>query len=317
MVLSKQAGMNPRQLAETLKPAIESIHGVESVDIAGPGFINIRLNGIAYLNLLKQILGDGVHFGASNFGAQKPVNVEYVSANPTGPLTVGHARGAIVGDALANLLSKAGFKVRKEYYTNDAGNQVNVLGESCYLRYREAFGEGITIPEACYPGEYLKDVGQAIKDQEGDKWLNRDDYLPFFRDFAVDYLMNEIKSDLALIGIKHDLFYSERSAVENGSVDRAMDALQNKGLLYQGILEPPKGKKPEDWEPREQTLLNQQTLAMMLTVRSKNRTELIRILPMTWRIFMMSIRRGTMILSLSWAQTTAGMFAVRSLRLRR
>ena len=254
MVLSKQAGMNPRQLAEILAPTIESIHGVESTEIAGPGFINIRLNTIPYLNLLKQILVDGVSFGTSNIGAKTPVNVEYVSANPTGPLTVGHARGAIVGDSLANLLLKAGFAVRKEYYTNDAGNQVNVLGESAYLRYREALGEEITIREGCYPGEYLKDVGQAIAKQEGDKWLSADDYLPFFRDFAVNYLMDEIRADLAKIDIKHDLFYSEKSAVENGSVDRAMEYLTSKGLIYQGVLEPPKGKKPDDWEPREQTL---------------------------------------------------------------
>jgi arginyl-tRNA synthetase len=254
MVLSKQAKMNPRQLADILAPTIESIHGVESAEIAGPGFINIRLNGICYLNLLKQILNDGVSFGASNMGSQIPVNVEYVSANPTGPLTVGHARGAIVGDSLANLLSKAGFAVRKEYYTNDAGNQVNVLAESAYLRYREALGEEITIPEGCYPGEYLKDVGLAIANQEGDKWLKSDDYLSFFRDFAVSHLMEEIKTDLAKVGIKHDLFYSEKSAVENGSVDRAMEYLTSKGLMYQGVLEPPKGKTPDDWEPREQTL---------------------------------------------------------------
>lgn len=254
MVLCKQAGMNPRQLADILKPAIETIHGVEGAEIAGPGFINIRLHPSYYHTVLKHIFDDKDGFGVSNIGAGKPVNVEYVSANPTGPLTVGHARGAIVGDSLAKLLLKAGFAVRKEYYINDAGNQVNVLGESAYLRYREALGEDITIPEGCYPGEYLKDVGEAAKDQEGDAWLNREDYLPFFREFAVNYLMNEIKTDLNQIGIEFDLFYSEKSAVENGSVDRVMDALTDKGLLYEGILEPPKGKKPEDWEPREQTL---------------------------------------------------------------
>lgn len=254
MVLSKQAGMNPRALADILVDAMQSIHGVESVEIAGPGFINIRVNTALYLNVLADILVQGDDFGAVQSGLNKPVNIEYVSANPTGPLTVGHARGAVVGDALANLLAKAGYKVRKEFYTNDAGNQVNVLGESTYLRYREALGEAITIPDGCYPGEYLKDVGQAIADQEGDNWLNRSDYLPFFRDFAVDYLMNEIKSDLDAIGIHHDLFYSERSAVENGSVDRAIQALTDKGLIYQGVLEPPKGKTPDDWEPREQTL---------------------------------------------------------------
>jgi len=254
MVLSKQAGKNPRDLAEILKQAITTIEGVQDVTIAGPGFINIHLHATIYFQLLEQILAEGLDFGTSQFGAQKPVNVEYVSANPTGPLTVGHARGAIVGDALANLLSKAGFAVRKEYYINDAGNQVNVLGESAYLRYREAFGEDIVIPEGCYPGEYLKDVGFAAKDKFGDQYLNNADYLAVFRDFAVGYLMDEIKADLNHIGIDFDLFYSERSAVENGSVDRAMDYLTGKGLLYDGVLEPPKGKTPEDWEPREQTL---------------------------------------------------------------
>lgn len=254
MVLSKQAGMNPRQLAETLKPAIEDIEGVDAVEIAGPGFINIRLNSSFYFEILNTIINDADGFGSSQAGEGKPINVEYVSANPTGPLTVGHARGAIVGDSLAKLLLKAGFAVRKEYYINDAGNQVNVLGESAYLRYREALGEKITIPDGCYPGEYLKEVGEAAKSQEGDKWLNESDYLPLFREFAVNYLMNEIRSDLKHIGIDFDLFYSEKSAVQNGSVDRAMEYLTGKGLLYDGILEPPKGKTPEDWEPREQTL---------------------------------------------------------------
>ena len=254
MVLCKQSGLNPRQLAEQLKPTIEIIHGVVGVEIAGPGFINIKLHPSYYFNILKQILEESDDFGSSKLGGNKPVNVEYVSANPTGPLTVGHARGAIVGDSLANLLKKAGFAVHKEYYINDAGKQVNVLGESAYLRYRESFGENITIPEGCYPGEYLKDVGESAKKQEGDKWLNSDDYLPFFREFTVNYMMNEIRSDLKKIGIEFDLFYSEKSAVENGSVDRAIEFLTNKGLLYQGVLEPPKGKVPEDWEQREQTL---------------------------------------------------------------
>jgi arginyl-tRNA synthetase len=254
MVLTKQAGMNPRQLAELFVQGFETIHGIESVSIAGPGFINIRLLPDVYLRLLNVILDSHEQYGQSNIGAKHPVNVEYVSANPTGPLTVGHARGAIVGDSLANLLAKAGYAVRKEYYTNDAGNQVNILGESAYLRYREALGESIKIPEGCYPGEYLKDVGQAAAKQEGDAWLNRDDYLPFFRDFAIEFLMNEVKADLAQISIQHDFFYSEKQAVLNGSVDRAMEALKDKGLIYQGVLEPPKGKTPDDWEPREQTL---------------------------------------------------------------
>lgn len=254
MVLSKHTGMNPRQLADILKPTIETIHGVEAAEIAGPGFINIRLHPSYYYTVLKHILDDKDAFGASKMGAGKRVNVEYVSANPTGPMHTGHARGAIVGDALANLLAKSGFAVRKEFYTNDAGNQVNVLGESAYLRYREAFGEAITIPEGCYPGEYLKDVAEAAKQEFGNRYLNDANYLPVFREFAVNYLMNEIKADLKYVGIEHDLFYSERAAVESGSVDRAMQALTDMGLIYEGILEPPKGKKPEDWEPREQTL---------------------------------------------------------------
>lgn len=257
MILSKPAGKNPRELAEILKQEMETIHGVSEVSIAGPGFINIRLNAEFYTRVLENILAEGIQFGGSNLGQSNKVNVEYVSANPTGPLTVAHARGAIVGDALANLLLKAGYDVQKEYYTNDAGNQVAILGESAYLRYREALGEDIgEIPSGCYPGEYLKDVAQAIVDQEGDQWLNKDkeDYLPFFMDFAITFLMNEIKTDLKDLGVHHDIFYSEKQAVDNGSVDKAMDALTEKGLIYQGVLEPPKGKKPEDWEEREQTL---------------------------------------------------------------
>jgi arginyl-tRNA synthetase len=254
MVLTKQAGMNPRALAEILSAEIEAIHGVKAVEIAGPGFLNIRLHADFYFRVLNIILDEKDQFGALPEKSKHKVNVEYVSANPTGPLTVGHARGAVVGDALANLLIKAGYDVRKEYYTNDAGNQVNILAQSTYLRYREALGEAITIPDGCYPGEYLKDVGQAAVDKYGDQWLDAENAEDFFRDFAIDYLMNEIKSDLQAIGIHHDLFYSEKSAVESGSVDRAMQALEDKGLVYQGVLEPPKGKAPDDWEPREQTL---------------------------------------------------------------
>lgn len=257
MVLAKQAGMNPRQLADILKEAIAAVHGVTEVSAVGPGFINIRLDSAAYIQVLQAILTDGAEYGESQAGQGQKINVEYVSANPTGPLTVAHARGAIVGDALANLLLKAGYNVQKEYYINDAGNQVAILGESAYLRYREALGEDIgAIPEGCYPGDYLKDVGQAIAAQEGDRWLDRDkaDYLPFFMDFAIGFLMNEIKRDLGELGVNHDLFYSERQAVDNGSVDKAMAALTEKGLIYQGVLEAPKGKKPEDWEEREQTL---------------------------------------------------------------
>lgn len=257
MILSKQAGMNPRALADILKQEMETIHGVTEVSVAGPGFINIRLGAEFFVRVLQDILTEGTSFGRSTIGHKNKINVEYVSANPTGPLTVGHARGAIVGDALANLLLKAGYDVQKEYYINDAGNQVAILAESAYLRYREALGEDIgEIPAGCYPGEYLKDVGAAIAAQEGDKWVGKDkaEYIPFFRDFAIEFLMNEIKTDLAELGVRHDLFYSERKAVESGSVDKAMEVLTSKGLIYQGVLEPPKGKKPDDWEEREQTL---------------------------------------------------------------
>jgi len=257
MILSKQAGMNPRALADILKQEMETIYGVAEVSVAGAGFINIRLNPEFFFRVLQDILSEGISFGCATIGHKNKVNVEYVSANPTGPLTVAHARGAIVGDALANLLLKAGYDVQKEYYINDSGNQVLILAESAYLRYREALGEDIgEIPAGCYPGEYLKDVGAAIAMQEGDKWVGRDkdEYIPFFCDFAIEFLMNEIKTDLAELGVKHDLFYSEHKAVENGSVDRVVEILSSKGLIYEGILEPPRGKKPDDWEEREQTL---------------------------------------------------------------
>jgi arginyl-tRNA synthetase len=257
MILSKPLGAKPRDLAEKIAEILSKGEGrIASCDVAGPGFLNLTLKPDSWHEALADILDRGLGYGESYMGEGQKVNVEYVSANPTGPLTVGHARGAILGDSLANLLEKAGYQVQREYYTNDAGNQVRILGESTYLRYREALGENIgEIPAGHYPGEYLKEVAAKIVEQEGDKWLNDDNYLPFFREFAIKTMMSEIKQDLSDLGIHQDLFYSEALAVQNGSVDKALKTLEGLGLIYTGVLEPPKGKEPpEDWEAKPQTL---------------------------------------------------------------
>lgn len=255
MILAKQVGKSPRDVAAELAEGLQALVTVQSVEITGPGFINIRVDQGLYLGVVESCLKQGLDFGRSDQGAGERVNVEYVSANPTGPLTVGHARGAVVGDALANLLSFAGYDVQKEYYINDAGNQVRILGESTYLRYQQILGRDVgDIPEGHYPGEYLIDVARALVDADGDQWLDWDDYLPRCRDFAIDYLMGEVKKDLADLGVTHDLFFSENKAVQDGLVDQALKALEDKGLLYTGVLEPPKGKKPDEWEERPQLL---------------------------------------------------------------
>src|SRR5262249_38422240 len=203
------------------------------------------------------VLAAGRNYGASDIGGGRAVNVEYVSANPTGPLHIAHARGAVVGDALAALLAKAGYKVTREYYINDAGGQVDTLARSTFLRYREALGESIpAIPEGFYPGEYLKDVGQALAARDGDKWRNKpeSEWLAPIRRFAIDRSMDGIRDDLRSLGVVQDVFSSERAMVESGGVDRALQTLEDRGLLYIGTLDPPKGKAPEDWEPRPQTL---------------------------------------------------------------
>ncbi|MFD2207471.1 arginine--tRNA ligase [Kiloniella antarctica] len=257
MVLSKAAGMKPRDLAGLLAARLESLDVVKSVEIAGPGFINLRLDQDFWFAQIRTILEAGKSYGDSDMGKGEKVNVEYVSANPTGPLTVGHARGAIVGDALASLLSKVGYDVCREYYINDAGNQVNVLANSAYLRYREALGEDIgEIPEGFYPGEYLKDVGKALANRDGEKWLGKEEsvWLSEVREFAISQLMELIRSDLAALGVVMDLYSSERALVEAGGVDEVMTVLEAKNLVYTGVLEPPKGKQLEDWEERPQTL---------------------------------------------------------------
>jgi arginyl-tRNA synthetase len=257
MVLSKAAARKPRDIADALLVHLKKIPDVVDGSVAGPGFINLKLTDSFWRARLGDCLKEGIAFGDSAMGKGHKVNVEYVSANPTGPLHVAHARGAVVGDALANLLLKAGYDVTKEYYINDAGAQVDKLGRSTYLRYKEALGEEIgTIPEGLYPGDYLKDVGAALAKRDGDRWLGKpeSEWLPEMRGFAIDFLMAEIKQDLETLGVHIEVFSSERALVDSGAVERAFEELTKQGLIYQGRLEPPKGKAPDDWEDREQTL---------------------------------------------------------------
>jgi arginyl-tRNA synthetase len=252
MIIAKEVGQPPKAVAETLTGELRAMTNMVRVDIAGPGFINLTLKPDAFKAIVPHALEQGAkHFGDSDLGGKKPVNVEYVSANPTGPLTVGHARGAIFGDATANLMSKAGFAVNREYYINDAGKQVEVLTDSVMLRIREAAGENIgEIPAGHYPGEYLKDVAKAYLTRHGQDVGNRAQV----REFAIHFLINEIKADLEAMDVRHDMFVSEAAILGAGEVDAALKALTEQGLIYQGVLEPPKGKTPDDWEPREQTL---------------------------------------------------------------
>ncbi|NQV84688.1 MAG: arginine--tRNA ligase [Rhodospirillales bacterium] len=257
MVLAKAAGMAPKDLAVMLTDRLGGVEWILETDIAGPGFVNMRLKPEFWYERLKEILLAGVPYGDSTLGGGIAVNVEFVSANPTGPLHVAHARGAVVGDALAALLDKAGFEVTREYYINDAGTQVDTLARSAYLRYREALGEDIgVIPEGFYPGEYLKPVGEALAQQLGDKWLGADEdvWLGEIRTLAISMMMDSIREDLESLGIHFDVFSSENALVEKGAVDQALDQLDQMGLIYTGVLEPPKGKTPDDWEPRPQTL---------------------------------------------------------------
>ncbi|MBI5162787.1 MAG: arginine--tRNA ligase [Magnetospirillum sp.] len=257
MVLSKPAGIKPRELAELLAAQLKANPAVTAVEIAGPGFINLRLAESFWAARLADVLRAGIAYGDSTAGGGRPVNIEYVSANPTGPMHIGHARGAVVGDALAALLEKAGFAVTREYYINDAGAQVDVLARSVHLRYREALGEAIgEIPEGLYPGDYLKPAGTALAQAHGEAFRAAAEaaWLPVFRPFAIAAMMDMIREDLAALGVRHAVFTSERALVEAGKVDDALAFLDSHGLIYQGVLEPPKGKLPEDWEPRPQTL---------------------------------------------------------------
>ena len=256
MVTAKQAGMKPRDLAQLYADKLTQEGFIESVEIAGPGFINITLANGIWQSQLHAIQEQGADYGRSSMGAGQKVNVEFVSANPTGPLHAAHARGAIFGDSLAHLLEFAGFDVVREYYVNDAGTQVDVLARSAYLRYCEAFGEAIEIPSGLYPGDYLKEVGAALKDQFGDslKSQSEEAYLPVIRDFAIAHIMDGIKADLVRLGVSMDLFSSERALTTTGKVDEAIAHLSQQGLVYRGVLEPPKGQLPDDWEEREQLL---------------------------------------------------------------
>jgi arginyl-tRNA synthetase len=259
MVLAREAKAKPRELADKIAEKLRRDEMIASVDVAGPGFINLTLRPSAWTEELRTVLREGEAYGKSAVGASEKVNVEYVSANPTGPMHVGHCRGAVFGDALASLLAFAGFDVTREYYINDAGAQVDVLARSAYLRYREALGEDIgSIPDGLYPGDYLKPVGEAVAKEYGDKLKAMPDnvWLPIVRDKAIALMMDVIKGDLAALHIKHDVFFSERSLIEagNNKVAETIDFLRTKGDVYQGRLPPPKGAPVEDYEDREQTL---------------------------------------------------------------
>ncbi len=255
MVLAKPAGIAPRAIADLLLPLLAQNEDVESASAAGPGFINIKLKESFWPRVLQSALVGGEKYGASTLGALQPVNVEYVSANPTGPLHVGHCRGAIFGDALATLLKFAGYLVTKEYYMNDAGGQVDVLAQSAMLRYREALGEDIgEIPAGLYPGDYLVPVGQALKAEFGVTLLSMNDAHDIVRDRTIAMMMDLIRDDLASLEIKQDVFFSEKSLQTSGAVARTIEKLREAGQVYQGTLPPPKGEVSEDWEDREQTL---------------------------------------------------------------
>jgi arginyl-tRNA synthetase len=254
MVLAKRAGTNPRALAGLIVPRLAELEDVASAEAAGPGFINIRLNPSVWQEELQSILSAGADYGRSAVGAGHRVNVEYVSANPTGPMHMGHCRGAVVGDALASLLEYAGYEVVREYYVNDAGGQVDVLARSVHLRYQEALGRQIgEIPEGLYPGDYLKPVGEALAAEFGDSHADapEDVWLTLFRRRAVAAMLDLIRDDLAKLGVHHDLFASEEEVQQSGAVDRAFALLAEKELVYTGTLPPPKGKSADDWEPTE------------------------------------------------------------------
>ncbi len=258
MVLAKRAGTNPRALAGLIAPKLEALAEVEAAEIAGPGFINLRLAPDVWQEELGTILAEGEGYGRSTMGQGQRVNVEYVSANPTGPMHMGHCRGAVVGDALASLLEHAGYAVTREYYVNDAGGQVDVLARSAHLRYREALGEDIgEIPEGLYPGDYLKPVGIVLAKEHGDRFVGapESEWLALFRKTAVAAMLEMIKADLALLGIHHDVFASEAEVQAAGKPDAAEATLRARGLVYEGELERPKSLDPHDeWEPVELTL---------------------------------------------------------------
>ena len=257
MVLNKAFGKPPRVLAEAIAAKLRLNPEIDQIDIAGPGFINLRLKAAVWPRVLNAVLAEGEAYGRSRLGGGKKANVEYVSANPTGPLHVGHVRGAVFGDALAQLLIESGYEVTREYYINDAGAQVDVLARSAYLRYLEALGETIgEIPSGLYPGDYLKPVGAALASEYGAglKGMAEAEWLPIVRAKSMEMMMALIREDLAALNIRQEVFFSEKSLHESGEVAQTIDDLRARGHVYQGTLPPPKGEVPEDWEDREQTL---------------------------------------------------------------
>ena len=256
MVLAKPAGLQPRAIAEALAARLMQDPRIAGADVAGPGFLNLRLDPAVWHSLLRAALTQGTDYGRSRLGQGLRVNVEFVSANPTGPMHVGHTRGAIFGDALARLLAFTGWDVTREYYINDGGAQVDVLARSAYERYREANGLEPEIREGLYPGDYLIPVGEALKEKYGASLLDQPEsvWLKDVRDFATDLMMAEIRSDLKLLGVEMDVYSSEKALYGTGEIEAAIEALRGMDLIYEGVLEPPKGKEPDDWEPRVQTL---------------------------------------------------------------
>lgn len=256
MVLAKPAKMKPREIADVLAGKLAADDRITNAEVAGPGFLNLRLAPTVWQGVLAAVLEKGTDYGRSTMGHGQKVNVEYVSANPTGPLHVGHTRGAVFGDALASLLAYSGHDVTREYYINDGGAQVDVLARSAYERYREANGLSPEIAEGLYPGDYLIPIGEALKEKYGDSLIDKpeSEWLEELRNFATDAMMDLIRDDLKALGVEMDVFFSEKSLYGTGKIEAALKSLSDKGLIYEGVLEPPKGKKPEDWEPREQTL---------------------------------------------------------------
>lgn len=256
MVLAKPAKARPRDIAEALAAKIGADDRIVAAEVAGPGFLNLRLAPSVWQALPGAVLTQGTDFGRSDMGQGARINVEYVSANPTGPLHVGHTRGAVFGDALASLLDFAGYDVTREYYINDGGAQVDVLARSVYLRYLEALGHEVEFADGTYPGDYLIPVGEMLAARVGEQYVDQPEevWLEEIRNFATDEMMKLIREDLKLLGVEMDHFFSEKSLYGTGKIEAAIESLDAKGLIYRGVLEPPKGKTPEDWEPREQTL---------------------------------------------------------------
>ena len=257
MMFAKKLSIKPRDLAIKICNELDRNDEVSAVEVAGPGFINIKLVDEVWFKSLHFILKSGKDYGSSTLGTGKKINIEYVSANPTGPLHAAHARGAVVGDALALLLKKTGHEVCKEYYINDAGSQVDILGQSTFLRYKEVLGDdSIVIPDGHYPGAYLKDIALEIVEKDGDKWLSKgvEESLDTFRKYSVQMMMEKVKADLNSLGIEMDIFSSEQSLIQSGGVDGVLKILEERELLYEGVLDPPKGKQSENWISRPQRL---------------------------------------------------------------